>query len=126
MEQVLRNFLNRLEAIEEGCDGFGDTIVRDFMGGDILRGFLRLEPDFKPSGEYDLDPAEANARVAEAIARFVREAREAADREGLSTFQQRLAAFQNLEVRTDRGLDYNDFFGYKDVAWYDANGNELP
>jgi hypothetical protein len=96
MEQALRDFLERLEAIGEDCDGLGDTIVRDFMGDDILSGFLRLEPGFQPSGEYDLDPEEANGRVGEAIARFVREARAAAEREGLSTFHQRLAAFQRV------------------------------
>lgn len=127
MEEALRTFLEQLEAIEENCDceGFGDTICRDFMGDEILRGFLRLEPNFVPTGEYDLDPPKANKRVGKAIEKFVRTARKAAEREGLTTFHQRLAAFQNLEVRTAGGADYNDFFGYKDGSDFDADGNEL-
>jgi hypothetical protein len=94
------------------------------MGDDILRGFLRCEPGFTPSGEYGLDP-EANRLVARAIARFVEAARKAAESEGLTTFHQRLAAFQNNAVRTEDGSDYNDFFGYVDGAWYDASGKDL-
>jgi hypothetical protein len=124
MEQALRQFLARLEAIDEDYDGLGDTDVRERMGEDILRGFLRLEPDFIPSGEYGLDP-EGNQRVGKAIARFVTAARTAAEREGINTFHGRLAAFQNDGVRTVDGSDFNDFFGVKDEAWFDVAGNDL-
>jgi hypothetical protein len=124
MEKVLRQFLARLEAIDEDHEGLGDTNIRDHMGDDILRGFLRLEPDFEPSAEYGLDP-EANRLVARAIARFVEAARAAAEREGITTFHGRLAAFQNPAVRTEDGSDYNDFFGVIDGARFDAAGKEL-
>ena len=113
MEDALRTLLERLEAIEEDYDGLGDTIVRDFMGDDILCGFLRLEPGFPLSGEYDLDP-EANRLVKKAFAEFFTAARAAGKREGLHTFHQRLAAFQDVNVKTAGGADYNDFFGCKD------------
>jgi hypothetical protein len=124
VEKALRAFLERLEAVQEDYDGLGDTDVREHMGDDILRGFLRLESEFVPSGEYGLDPA-ANRLVANAIARFVKAARAAARREGLDSFHRRLAAFQDLDVRTAGGSDYNDFFGYKEASWFDAAGNDL-
>jgi hypothetical protein len=124
MEQALRVFLERLEAIEQEFDGLGETDVREHMGDDILRGFLRLEPGFVPSGAYGLDPL-ANRLVGDAIARFVRAACAAARREPLDSFHERLAAFQNHEVRTASGSDYNDFFGYKDGSWFDPSGNDL-
>jgi hypothetical protein len=124
MERALRQLLQRLEAVDEHHDGLGDTIVRDLMGDDILRGFLRREPGFVPTGDYDLG-AEANRLVADAIARFIADARAAASLGGLSTFHQRLAAFQNLEVETASGANYNDFFGYSDGSWFDAAGNDL-
>jgi hypothetical protein len=124
MEKALRQFLARLEGIDEDHEGLGDTNIREHMGEDILRGFLRGEPRFTPSGEYGLEP-EANRLVARAIARFVEAARKAAASEGLTTFHQRLAAFQNSAVRTEDGSDYNDFFGYVDGAWFDASGNDL-
>ena len=124
MERALRTFLERLEAVQGEYDGLGETDVRELMGRDILRGFLRREPGFVPSGEYGLDPA-ANQRVGDAIARFVKAARVAAQREGLDSFHRRLAAFQNLDVWTAGGSDYNDFFGYAEAAWFDASGNAL-
>jgi hypothetical protein len=124
MEEALRQFLARLEAIDEDHDGLGDTNVRDHMGEDILRGFLRLEADFTPSNEYGLSP-EANRLIGRAIARFVTAARAAAEREGIGTFHGRLAAFQNDAVRTVDGSDFNDFFGVKEAAWYDDAGNDL-
>ncbi|MCE9563724.1 MAG: hypothetical protein K8U57_16910 [Planctomycetes bacterium] len=124
MEQALRQFLARLEAIDEDHAGLGDTNVRELMGEDILRGFLRLEPDFIPSGEYGLGP-EGNQRVTTTITRFVTAARTAAEREGINTFHARLAAFQNDGVRTVDGSNFNDFFGVKDGTWFDAAGNDL-
>jgi hypothetical protein len=124
MEKALRQFLARLEGIEEDHDGLGDTNVREHMGDDILRGFLRLEPGFVPSGAYGLDP-EGNRLVARAIGRFVEAARAAAEREGIATFHGRLAAFQNPAVRTEDGSDYNDFFGVIDGTRFDATGHPI-
>jgi hypothetical protein len=124
VEEALRRFLARLEAIDEDHEGLGDTNVREHMGEDVLRGFLRLEPDFTPSGEYGLGP-EGNRLVGRAIARFVTAARAAAEQEGIGTFHGRLAAFQNGAVRTADGSDYNDFFGVMDGSWFDAAGNDL-
>ncbi|HVJ80019.1 MAG TPA: hypothetical protein VNC50_03020 [Planctomycetia bacterium] len=125
MEQALQQFLARLEGIDEDHPGLGDTNVREHMGADVLRGFLRLEPDFVPSGEYGLDP-EANRLVARAIGRFVTAATAAAERDGLDTFHKRLAAFQNDDLRTVDGAGYNDFFGVVDESRFDEAGNELP
>ena len=125
MEKALRQFLARLEAIDEDHEGLGDTNVRDHMGADVLRGFFRREPDFSPSGEYGLNP-EANRLIARTIGRFVIAACAAADQEGLDTFHKRLGAFQNDAVRTVDGSNYNDFFGVLDGSRFDASGNELP
>lgn len=125
MEKALLEFLLRLRDIQEDYDGLGDTNVRDHMGKDLSRGFLRPEPNFKPSGEYGLDDG-ANELVADALAKFCKAARAAADKEGLHTFQQRVAAFQNPKVRTPGNGDYNDFFGYIEAHHYDENGNRLP
>ena len=46
-------------------------------------------------------------------------------REKLNTFHQRLDAFQDDDVRTAGGAEYNDFFGYKEGEWFDAVGNDL-
>jgi len=124
METALRQFLERLEAIEEDHDGLGDTNVREHMGADILRGFFRLQPEFTPSGEYGMDP-ETNRLIARFIGRFVTAARAAAEQEGIDTFHMRVHAFQDDEVRTVSGSNYNDFFGVVDTSTFDPFGNEL-
>ena len=124
MEKALRQFLARLEAIEEEFEGLGDTNVREQMGEEIHRGFFRLKENFNPSGAYGLSP-EGNRRVSTTISRFVTAARAAAEEEGLHTFHQRLAAFQDDGVRTLDGSNFNDFFGVKEATWFDADGNDI-
>jgi hypothetical protein len=124
LEEALRNFLEQLEAIEKDHDALGDTDVREHMSRDIMRGFIRIEARFVPSGRYGLGQA-GNRRVRDAIAQFVKVARKAAKREGLNSFHQRLAAVQNGDVQTARRADYNDFFGWWDPSWFDAAGNDL-
>ncbi len=80
------------------------------MGDHVLRGLLRPEPGYQPTGEYGLDP-EANRKVAAALAAFCKAAEAEARRLGLTTFEQRVAAFQNPQVVTSGGSDFNDFFG---------------
>jgi hypothetical protein len=125
MEEALLVLLQRLEVIEQSHDGLGDTNVRDHMGADIFRGFLRPQSGFLPSGEYGMEP-EANRLIAEALVEYCCAANEAAGRAGLTTFQERVAAFQNSNVRTASGADYNDYFGYLVAADCDAAGNALP
>src|SRR5262245_6464411 len=110
MKRALKALLRKLEAIEDQHDGLGDTNVRDRMGDHLRRGFLQPEPGFVPDGEYGLDPT-ANRKVAAALAAFCKAATKAAQRNGLTTFEQRVAAFQDPDVTTSSGAGYNDFFG---------------
>src|SRR5882762_8114246 len=110
MEEAILDLLRTLRAIDADHDGLGDTIVRDFMTKEIFDGFLKPRPGFKPSGDYDMSK-EANRLVGEAIGTFCRKANAAAKREGLQTFQQRLAAFQNSKITLPGHVNYNDYFG---------------
>lgn len=122
MEQALLDLLRKLESIEADHDGLGDTNVREHMSVDVFRGFLQPNPGFSPSGDYGLS-AEANALVGDVLRRFCTEATEAAKREGLRTFNQRFSAFQNADVQTAGGADFEDYFGYQDPDWFDESGN---
>jgi hypothetical protein len=122
MKTALQTFLQQLDEIQEEYEGLGDTNVRDHMAKDIWRGFLVPTTGFKPSGEYGLKPA-ANKKIAKAIAAFCKAAKTAARKQGLNTFQQRVAAFQDPSVRTASGADYNDFFGQISPKAYNQHGN---
>src|SRR4051794_19437290 len=118
MEQAILELLRQLQAIEQDHDGLGDTNVRDHMGADVFHGFLKPRPGFTPSGEYGLTP-QANRLVAAALGKFCTSAGAAARREGLKTFQQRLAAFQNPQTCLAGDVNYNDYFGFREAHRYD-------
>ncbi len=60
-----------------------------------LQGLLEMQNSPTKNRE---DPLKKAAKVAQA--------------EGLDTAEARLAAFQNMDVRSQGGSCYNDFFGY--------------
>ena len=124
MKRALKSLLRKLEAIEAEHDGLGDTNVRDHMSEHLLRAFLRPEPGFVPNGEYGLDP-EANRKVAAALTAFCKAAETEARRLGLTTFEQRVAAFQDPDVVTSSGADYNDYFGVIELDQGGAQGEEV-
>lgn len=121
MSILLLELLERLEAIEKEHDGLGETNVREQMQQHIFRGYLRPEFGFTPNGTYGLDSI-ANQRVRMVLDEFCSQAPLAASHDGLTTFRLRLAAFQNSEVRTPTGSDFNDFFGVIDPLAFDENG----
>ena len=68
---------------------------------------------------------EANRAIRDAIADYVSGASRLAPTLGLTTFQQRLAAFQDCSVFTEAGTTYDEFFGYQAPVWYDTDGKWL-
>ena len=56
---------------------------------------------------------DGNRHVRAALERFASQANDIASRQGLSTPQARLDAFQNDNIKScDEGLAYDEFFGY--------------
>jgi hypothetical protein len=115
MKRALGELLRKLELIEEDHSGLGDTNVREHMMAHIQGAFLQPEADFVPTGKYGLSPA-ANRRVKAALTAFCKAATTATAREGLVTFAQRLAAFQNAAVTGPNGATVADFFGVLDSS----------
>jgi len=124
MKRALKSLLQKLEEIENEHDGLGDTNVRDQMSEHVRRAFLRPEIGFKSDGEYGLDPV-ANRKVSAALTEFCKAAEAAAQRLGLTTFAQRVAAFQDADIVMPSGADYNDYFGVIELDQGDGQGKEL-
>ena len=58
---------------------------------------------------------DGNEKVRSALESFISKANRLAKRQGLSTPQARLDAFQNDKVRSSgEGMPYDEFFGYTD------------
>jgi hypothetical protein len=123
MEAVLLELLHRLEAIEAEYEEIGDTVVRDAMGAAVFNGFFKPKPRYRLPASFGMYTKKGNKLVREALNWFIPAARQGAQQEGLDTFHKRLAAFQNLSVRTEETNDYNDYFGWYNPACYDEDGN---
>ena len=108
MEDVLLDLLHRLEAIGDEHNELFDSEVREALDDAVFFGFIKPQPEFVLPEEFALFSAEGNRRVWKTLAWFLPLARQAAERVGLDTFHKRLAAFQNLAVRTRRKNDYNE------------------
>jgi hypothetical protein len=121
MEPVLLELLHRLEAIGE----LFDSAVREAMDDAVFDGFIKPRPGYVLPDKFAMFSDQENRRVKEALVWFLPAAWEAAERDGLDTFQKRLAAFQNLAVRTERQNDYNDFFGRSNPELFDEAGNVI-
>ena len=122
MEQLLLELLIRLEAVGERDESLFDTVVRERMGDPIFYGFIKPEPGYVLPDEYGM-PDEENRLIKAALGAYIEGARSLAPALGLESFHERLAAFQNLAVRTEQKNDYDDFFGWMNPDSFDEAGN---
>jgi hypothetical protein len=125
LKELLLKLLLRLEAIGEAHDEIGDTVCRDAMRAAVFRSFLRPEPEYELTDDFGLCDPDANRAVQKAIEEYVAAALVLSRSLRLTTFQQRLAAFQDNSVSTEDGTTSDDFFGYQNPARYDRNGKWL-
>lgn len=126
MDEVLLELLHRLETVGDAHEELFDSEVREAMDDAVWQGFIRPRPGYALPEQFAMFSPEGDAAVREALAWFLPAANIAADRSGLDTFSKKLKAFQNLEVRTSRQNDYNDFFGWANPQHFDEAGNPRP
>jgi hypothetical protein len=122
MEQLLLELLIRLETIGERDESLFDTVVREKIGDPIFYGFIKPEPGYVLPDEYGM-PDEENRLIKTAIQAFIEGATSLVPTQDLDSFHKRLAAFQNLAVRTEHMNDYDDFFGWMNPDSFDEVGN---
>jgi hypothetical protein len=123
MEAVLLELLRRLEAIGEENEELFDGYTRDALSAAALDGFIRADPEYRVPESFEMLTPEADELVRDAIASFLSAARQAAQQDGLDTFQKRLAAFQNPNVRTQTAYISGDFFSWRTPEEFDESGS---
>jgi tetratricopeptide (TPR) repeat protein len=111
VEDLLRDLLNDLEALDKMDDGMGDTDVREQLSDAVYDGFIDPEPSYRLPWSFGLFSVPGNLRARRALNRYIRRAKKRARELGLETPMQREAAFANYDVRSDGGADVDDFFG---------------
>jgi hypothetical protein len=68
-------------------------------------------------------PDAENRLIKAALQAFIEGATSLVSAQDLDSFHKRLAAFQNLAVRTKQKNDYDDFFGWMNPDAFDEAGN---
>lgn len=123
MDELLRLLLNRLEQIGRDHEELYDTECRQIMANAVTDGFLRDTVDYVVPSNFGLYSAHANTAVRIAITAYIRAAKSMADQVGAVSFHQRLAAFQDAHVKSDKeGCYYDDFFGFSSPDDFDPTG----
>jgi hypothetical protein len=127
VDELLFKLLLRIEEIGNIHEELFDSDVRQAMGDAVFYGFIRPLAGYQLPDDFGMFSASANQQVRTAISEYVDSANRRADELGLSTFHQRLAAFQNRSVRTpsERWNDFDEFFGYTNPDSYDENGTVI-
>lgn len=123
MQTALGQLLVELEAIGDKDEELFDSEVRESMGDAIFLALIKAEPGYSLPQRFGLFTPESEAKVHDALSRFLASAREECIRAGLTTFHQRLEAFQDPTVQTASGNDSEEFFGSTDPELFDDLGN---
>ncbi|QJW98591.1 hypothetical protein FTUN_6186 [Frigoriglobus tundricola] len=125
MKELLLQLLQRLQAIGTRNGEIYDTECRDAMAAAVFSTFLLPEAEYQFPKEFGLCTADANQAVRGALLEYVTAARELAPVARLCTFQQRLAALQDVSVITTDGGTYDEFFGSYAACLYGEDGEWL-
>jgi hypothetical protein len=126
MQELLRQLLDRLDAIAKLHEEVGDTDVREAMSDAVFDGFLRPVAGFVLPNRYAMFSEDGDRLVGQALAGFLPAANRSAAESGLSSFHQRLSAFQDGTVQSADGSYYDDYFGWANPEDYDASSTVVP
>ena len=116
--------MRSLEMIGDRDESLYDTVVREAMGDPIFHLFIKPTPGYNLPDDYGMQ--DNDNLVIKAILRdYTTKASDLAASLGLRTFHQRLAAFQNGDIATERKNYFDDFFGWSNPDWFDHTGNVI-
>ncbi len=127
MESLLLELLRRLARLGDSHEELYDSEARDQIGGLVMDGFVRKNPEFIMPERLGMLSEEADSELRQTLSEYIEAANRLAEEIGLSSFHARLAAFQNRAVRTNPTIDvdYEELFGHTPPEWYDEAGNVL-
>ena len=122
MDELLKELLNRLGQVGKNHEEIYDTECRDRMSNAIFDGYIRRLDAFVLPSDFGLYSPEANTAVCEALASYIDRANAQANVLKLRSFHERLSAFQNGDVKSDRKDYFDDFFGYSRPDAFNSEG----
>lgn len=123
MEELLKELLEQLDQIANEHGELMDSEVRERIGVAVMEGFVRNLGVSSFVRNLGMHSDSANDAVYVAIKTYVEQACDLASEARMTGFHQRLEAFQNEDVFTESGNDYEEFFGHTPPEFYDEEAN---
>jgi hypothetical protein len=111
LKTALTQLLLALDRIQDEHGEVCDTVVRDVLRRVITEAFILPKASFVMPTAFGLFSADGNAKVGAALEHFL-SCSEVQTTRATLTPEQRLAAFEDADVRTDKGNTYDCFFSH--------------
>lgn len=112
MKRALKQLINALDKVFEEHDEVGDTDVREQMYDAVHKAFIVPRAGYELPEKFGMFSPEGNALVRAALKKFLAHKEIAAAAESLKTAEERLAAFQDVEVESSDGNTIDEYFGH--------------
>lgn len=112
MKKALKQLIDALDRVYEEHEELGDSAVRDQMYNAIHKGFIVPELGYTLPAEFGMFSDEGNKLVRSALKKFLAHPDLLAASKSLMTPESRLAAFQDGDVESREGCNYDEYFGY--------------
>ena len=111
MKKALKQLLNALDAVFEEHEEVGDTMVREEMHDAVHKAFIVPEPGYMLPTKFGMFSTEGDTLVRAALEKFFAHPEVTAAAKSLKTPEERLAAFQDTDVKSNEGNTYDEYFG---------------
>jgi hypothetical protein len=121
MRGPLLQLLTELMSIGNDHEELFDSDVRDAMSDVIFRSYLKPDPSYVIPAKFGMFSSDADGRIYQTLSIFLDRACPTAP----SSFQERLAVFQDSTVTVQDGLGFDDFFGWYNPEDFDSLGNSI-
>ena len=122
----LQKLLTRMDGIMEKYGELQDTDVREQVHDAVFNAFVMAKADYLLPEEFRMFTKTGNKRVHSALVAFLKKAIKIADQENLNPGLSRLVVFQDIEVTSENGSTYDDYFGDRCVCPELSLSNECP
>ena len=115
LQGVLKVLLDGLEEIASHHPEIYDSEVGERMSDSLVRHYVKGAKRAKLASTFGMFSEEGNAKVREALQRYISQARKIADEEGIKDPESRLSTIQDDSVvSASKGDCYDAFFGHVD------------
>ena len=115
MKTALKQLLDDLDRIMDEHEEVGDTEVRETMSQAIQQLWLAPDGTDELPRQFGMFSDAGDRLVHQALARFLAHPETLKLASGAATPQERLDAFQDGSISSDRGALYDEYFGHLDA-----------